>query len=96
MNFLSHLECGMCGEQFKVDKIWNLCPECSKPLLVRYRLEEAKGAFNRDELASREATLWRYHEMLPVQNIENRVNLGEGFTPLIRARRLAKELGFEE
>ncbi|MFC1502640.1 threonine synthase, partial [bacterium] len=68
----------------------------SKPLLVRYHLEEAKGAIKRDALASREATLWRYHEMLPVQNIENRVNLGEGFTPLIRARRLGGELGFDK
>jgi threonine synthase len=95
MNFLSHLECGLCGEQYQAGQIWNLCPKCGKPLLVRYHLEKAKKALNRDMLSAREPTLWRYHEMLPVQNKENRLNLGEGFTPMIHASRLGKELGFD-
>jgi threonine synthase len=94
VNFLSHLECGLCNERLEAQKIWNLCPKCSKPLLVRYDLEKAGTSLNRDDLEIRESTLWRYHEMLPVQNTKNRVCLGEGWTPLIHAVPLGKELGF--
>ena len=94
MSFLSHLECGLCGKQQDADKVWNLCPECSKPFLVRYDLEAAAKTFKKDKLASREPNLWRYHEMLPVRDAKYRICLGEGYTPMTRAERLANEVGF--
>ena len=45
------------------------------------------------KLAQRGATLWRYHELLPIQNNENIITLGEGWTPLIRAENLGLMLG---
>lgn len=93
MNFLSHLECSLCGEQYEADKIWNLCPHCKKPLLVRYDLEAAARDFPREKLAGPEPGLWRYYPLLPVRRPENRLYLGEGWTPLIRAERLAGRLG---
>src|SRR5213594_2966259 len=64
--------------------------ECGSPLLARYRIEEARGTLRREHLAGRPPSLWRYAEMLP--GVEP-VSLGEGFTPLLRSRRLGDELG---
>jgi threonine synthase len=94
MNFLTHLECGMCGEILAAQKVWNLCPKCSKPLLARYDLEAAKEAVNPGIISRREPNMWRYKELLPVSDPANILTLGEGFTPLLHARRLGKELGF--
>jgi len=91
MNFFSHLECGYCAKTYEADKLWNLCPECRKPLLARYDLESAKNNFNKEDLKNRETTLWRYHELLPLQKEKYKLSLGEGFTPLIKAKRLAKK-----
>jgi predicted amidophosphoribosyltransferase len=43
MSFLSHLECGLCGQELESDRLWNLCPQCGRPLLARYDLEKARG-----------------------------------------------------
>ena len=94
MNFLTHLECGMCGETLEPDKKWNLCPKCDKPLLARYDLEAAKQAINPETIRPREPNMWRYKEVLPVKDDANILTLGEGFTPLNHARRLGEELGF--
>jgi threonine synthase len=96
MSFMSHLECGLCKKTFDPDKVWNLCTECSKPLLVRYDLEEARKVFHREILSGRPPDLWRYHEMLPLRDARYRLNLGEGFTPMFHARRLGDELGFDK
>lgn len=95
MTFLTHLECGMCGEILEADKIWNLCPKCNKPLLVRYDLEAAKKVINPDIISRRMPNMWRYQEVLPVNDPANRLTLGEGFTPLHHARQLGKQLKFD-
>jgi len=96
MSYFTHLECGYCNHRLAADQIWNLCPECQKPLLARYDMQAAKHAWRRESLAAREPTLWRYHEMLPVHDPAFRLELGEGFTPLIHATRLGRELDFEQ
>ncbi len=95
MNYLTHLECSMCGKRLEADHLWNLCPDCHKPLLARYDLEKAKGAVSPKEIAKREPNQWRYCELLPVRDNRYSLCLGEGFTPLIRADRLREEMGFE-
>ena len=94
MNFFTHLECGLCGKAYDADKLWNLCLDCKRPLLARYDLKAAKTAFTKDSLKGRPETLWRYQEMLPVRKAECRLSLGEGFTPLIDAKRLNRAAGF--
>lgn len=94
MNFLTHLECGMCLKKLDVEKTWNLCPDCGKPLLARYDLKKAGRSVNKNDLIKREPNLWRYHELLPLRNPRFRLSLGEGFTPLIEARRLGEKFGF--
>lgn len=95
MTFFTHLECGYCGKNHEADKLWNLCTKCGKPLLARYDTESASKAFVRETLANREPTLWRYREMLPVRDMSKALCLGEGYTPLIHAKRLGEALGYE-
>jgi threonine synthase len=64
-------------------------------LLVRYDLKNARAEFNPSLLKGRIASLWRYREVLPLQDDANRVSLGEGFTPLLEAKTLAHAVGIE-
>ena len=89
---VTHLECALCGKYHEANVLQNLCVECGKPLLVRYDLDKAGQTLTKDSLRTREATLWRYREVLPVVNAENIVCLGEGFTPLLRTDKLAAKL----
>jgi threonine synthase len=96
MGFLTHLECALCGSRLDADRLWNLCPECGKPLLARYDLEQIRQAVDRTEIAGRAPNLWRYGDLLPVRDPRFVLCLGEGFTPLVHATRLGQALGFPE
>ena len=89
---VTHLECANCGKNYEANKLHNLCVECGKPLLVRYDLKKAAQTLTKESLKTREANLWRYREVLPVENVENIVCLGEGWTPLLRTDKLAATL----
>jgi threonine synthase len=89
---VTHLYCSACGEKYEANKLYNLCV-CGKPLLVSYDLENASKTLTKESLKLRVPTLWRYEEVLPVVNIENRLTLGEGFTPLHHAEKLATKYG---
>ena len=69
----------------------HLC-RCGAPLFARYDLPVLQS-WARETLRDREPTLWRYRELLPVFPGEVPISLGEGFTPLLHARRLGAELG---
>ena len=90
----SHLECTACGNSFDVDAIARLSTCCSKPLYPRYDLAALGASFTPASLAGRRADLWRYAEVLPVRDVAHRVTLGEGWTPLLDAARLARQIGF--
>ena len=89
---VTYLECALCGLRHEARVIQNLCIECGKPLLVRYDLEAASQTLTPESLKDREASLWRYREVLPVENWENIVSFGEGWTPLLSAHKLAENL----
>jgi threonine synthase len=93
---VSHLECAACGETYEARRLLNLCERCAKPLLVRYDLGRAARTLTKESLKGRRADLWRYREVLPVERDENIVTLGEGWTPLLTAGRLASALGLQE
>ena len=93
---VTHLECAACGLRHEARRLHNLCTECAKPLLVRYDLERAAVSLTKESLAGRRADLWRYREVLPVEDDENVMSLGEGFTPLVHASRLGEQLGLKE
>jgi threonine synthase len=89
---LSHLECSRCERIHERGRLLNLC-ECGAPLLARYDLQAAAREMRPGHLALREPTLWRYHDVLPLDDLEDRVTLGEGFTPLLAARGLGARAG---
>src|SRR5687767_13412563 len=93
---ITHLECGLCGLKHEARRLLNLCRECGKPLLVRYDLDRAGRTLTKESLPLRGADLWRYREVLPVDNDENIVSFGEGWTPLLRASRLGEGVGIRE
>src|SRR5262245_8333208 len=93
MSFVTHLECANCGRHYDPSGIHNLCTACARPLLVRYDLDSIKRAVTRSALAKRPADLWRYIEMLPIDNPAAIVSLGEPMTPLLEAPRLGAALG---
>jgi threonine synthase len=92
---VTHLECAACGATYEAQQLLNLCEHCAKPLLVRYDLARAASTLTKESLKSRRADLWRYREVLPVERDENIVTLGEGWTPLLSAPRLAARAGLE-
>ena len=89
---VTHLECALCGLRHEARVLQNLCIECGKPLLVRYDLEAAAQTLTPESLKDREASLWRYREVLPVDDWTNVVSFGEGWTPLLNAHKLAEDL----
>ncbi len=92
-SYFTHLECSVpCGAPPRDPRqVHHLC-DCGAPLLARYDLTAAR-AWSRDSLAGREATMWRYRELMPLFPGESPVTLGEGWTPLPHARRLGDALG---
>jgi threonine synthase len=93
MNFVTHLECALCGRKYDASLVHNLCPDCLRPLWVRYDLDALKQKFPKEKLAGRPPTLWRYLELLPIRNPEKIVSLGETVTPIVETKRLASEFG---
>ena len=89
---VTHLECALCGLRHEAGVIQNLCTSCGKPLLVRYDLEKAAKTLTPGSFSNRESSLWRYAEVLPLNDAANRVSFGEGWTPLLKADRLAAHL----
>ena len=89
---LTQLDCTKCERRYEPGAILNLCA-CGAPLFARYDLERAAKDMRPGHLALREPTLWRYKEVLPVEDPDDRISLGEGFTPLLPAPRLGERLG---
>ena len=71
--------------------VQHLCV-CGAPLLARYDMAAARG-WSRDSLTGRVASMWRYHELMPLLDGEAPVTLGEGWTPMVPAPRLGASLG---
>jgi threonine synthase len=92
--FLSHLECSACGLQHEWRRLQNLCTTCGKPLLAVVDLAAVKKAdgFKPSALTRRGKSLWRYREVLPLPRDGKPISLGEGGTPLLRARRFAEDV----
>jgi threonine synthase len=91
--FLTHLQCTACGEVHEWSQLQNLCTLCAKPLFAYYDLKAASRTLTREALLTREKSLWRYRELLPLPAEAEPVSLGEGGTPLLRSQRFGPDLG---
>ena len=85
LNFVSHLECSLTGEHYPSGTVQTLS-KAGKPLLVRYHLEQIASSLVKDDVLARIGGVWRWAELLPVQQSGNRLDLGELATPLVRLR----------
>jgi len=92
-SYLVNLSCSKCRKIFSKDDVLTFCPDCQATLLSNYDLSAIRAKVDRDEITNRPRGMWRWHEMLPVQDIENIVSLGEGDTPLLSVPRIGKQLG---
>src|SRR6266446_5959650 len=90
--FLKHLECSACGLHHDWSLLQNLCRSCHKPLFAAHDLAAASGTLKRESLTTREKSLWRYREVLPVPGNVEPVSLGEGGTPLLRAQKFSTDI----
>jgi threonine synthase len=80
---VTYLECTKCGAHLSADVPQNVCPQDGGIFFARYDLQYLKQNFKPESLRGREASLWRYREVLP--DVEP-ITLGEGFTPLLPSR----------
>ncbi|MBA3271494.1 MAG: threonine synthase [Acidobacteria bacterium] len=96
MSYFTHLACSAeCGAgPFDPRERHFLCPSCALPLLARYDLSAA-ASWPREALKGREPNMWRYREMMPLLPGDEPVTLGEGFTPLLHAKRLGALVGLD-
>jgi len=93
---VTNLRCSLCGLEHAPRTLQNLCTKCARPLLVEYDLAAAARSLTKSALIGRRADLWRYREVLPVERDEKIVSLGEGFTPLLHAKRLGATIGADQ
>jgi threonine synthase len=92
LNHIKSLKCRQCGKEYPLTKIY-VCEVCFGPLEVKYNFDSIE--LNRKSFLNRPNTVWRYFELLPVQDKTKIVDLGAGYTILHKCNRLAKALGLK-
>jgi threonine synthase len=88
------LRCRECNRQFP-DEALHVCDFCFGPLEVAYDYDAIAQVVSRESIEAGPRSMWRYHELLPISEASP-VDLGAGFTPLVRAERLGAELGLSD
>ncbi len=93
MSYARALRCRKCGQEYPVKPL-NLCEFCLSPLEVSYDYKTMAKEVSREKLSGGPQSIWRYRDMLPVEGEE--VEIGTGFTPLVKADNLGRELGLDQ
>ena len=91
MSFATCLRCRECGREYPLGP-FHVCEFCFGPVEVAYDYDAIKKVVSRERIAAGPASLFRYKDFLPVE-AETAVDIGAGYTPLIRAKNLGKALG---
>jgi len=94
MNTVLGLRCRECGRIFPTEAL-HVCDFCFGPLEVAYDYDAIRQVVSRASIEAGPRTMWRYKDLLPVDDATP-IDLGAGFTPLVRAERLGAELGIDE
>ena len=93
MSHVKSLRCRGCEREYPIEPL-NACDFCFGPLEVAYDYDSIAQAISRDSISQGPPTMWRYHDFLPVE-ADRALDMGTGFTPLIRADNLGRKLGLE-
>jgi threonine synthase len=94
VTFIKQLTCRECGRAYEVAPL-HVCEWCFGPLEASYDYDAIAGSVTREKIARGPSSIWRYADLLPADR-GSAVDLGAGFTPLVRAERLAGALGLGE
>ena len=94
MGYVKGLKCRECGKNYPVQAIY-VCEYCFGSLEVDYDYDRLKKIVTRKHIESGPKSLWRYKDLLPIDG-EPTVGFYSGFTPLVKAKHLADELGVRE
>ena len=94
MDFVTGLRCRECARPYPAEAL-HVCDYCFGPLEVVYDYDALQATLTRAQIEAGPQTIWRYAPLLPVSDPAP-IDLGAGFTPLVRADRLAAELGLGE
>ncbi len=94
MTFVDALRCRECGKTYPVAAL-HVCDHCFGPLEVTYDYDAIRANVTRATIEAGPQTIWRYEALLPATS-PGAIDLGAGCTPLVRADRLAAELGLGE
>ena len=86
------LRCRECGAEYELQAT-HVCDMCFGPLDAVYDAAVLKQLVSRKRIEAGPKSMWRYRDLLPVEDSANVVTLGEGLTPLVKADRLGEELG---
>src|SRR5256885_10047437 len=94
VTFVAQLTCRECGRAYEVAPL-HVCEWCFGPLEAAYDYDAIRSSVTREKIARGPSSIWRYADLLPADR-GSAVDLGAGFTPLVRAERLAGALGLGE
>lgn len=96
MSYVKSLQCKECGTDYGIEPR-TVCDVDFGPVEVAYDYErmKASGSVTRASIEAGPRSLWRYRDLLPIEG-PPRAGLRSGFTPLVKADRLAAELGVRE
>lgn len=92
--FMKALKCRECGREYPLTAS-HVCEFDFGPLEVVYDYDRIKQTLDRAAIEARPHSMWRYRELLPIGG-EPTVGVQVGFTPLVKADRLAQRLGVRE
>jgi threonine synthase len=94
VDYVTGLRCRECARTYPAEAL-HVCDFCFGPLEVDYDYERVTADLTRERIAAGPQTIWRYAPLLPVDDPAP-IDLGTGFTPLVRAERLGAELGLHD
>lgn len=86
------LRCRACGATAPIEAA-HACDRCFGPLEVAYDYAEIGRRISRQRIEAGPPSIWRYRDLLPLDDDLEPISLGEGLTPLIHARNLGEQLG---
>lgn len=93
--FVEGLKCLKCGKEHAPTKGLYVCKKCGGKLDIFYDYDAIGEKVSKEGLVRRPPGVWKYAEFLPITDRKNIVTLGEGGTPLLEAKNLARELGMK-
>jgi len=93
MSYATGLRCRKCGQEYPLQPI-KVCDFCLSPVEVNYDYKAMAKTVSHQTIGAGPSTIWRYRDLLPVET-KDEIDIGTGFTPLIEADNLGRELGLD-